>query len=59
MRGLYAITDASVFDPDVLSRQVAEVIDGGAVMVQFRHKTADSGLYYALAQAVIGTCRVS
>ena len=59
MRGLYAITDPSIFDPDVLSRQVAEVIDGGAVMVQFRHKTADSGLYYALAQAVIGTCRVS
>ena len=59
MRGLYAITDASVFDPDVLSRQVGEVIDGGAVMIQFRHKTTDHGLYQSLAEAVIETCRVS
>lgn len=59
MRGLYAITDASVFDPDVLSRQVGEVIDGGAVMIQFRHKTTDHGLYQSLAGAVIETCRAS
>ncbi len=59
MRGLYAITDASVFDPDVLSRQVGEVIDGGAVMIQFRHKTTDHGLYQSLAEAVVETCRVS
>ena len=59
MRGLYAITDASVFDPAVLSRQVDEVIDGGAVMIQFRHKTTDHGLYQSLAKAVIETCRTS
>ena len=41
MRGLYAITDASVFDPDVLSRQVGEVLDGGAVHVSLEFAYID------------------
>ena len=53
MRGLYVITDASIADPDLLYRQVSEAIDGGASLVQFRHKTDDQGLYLALAEAVV------
>ena len=53
MRGLYVITDASIADPDLLYRQVSEAIDGGASLVQFRHKTDDQGLYLALAGAVV------
>tara|TARA_B100001939_G_scaffold49880_1_gene39179 strand:+ start:1357 stop:1965 length:609 start_codon:yes stop_codon:yes gene_type:complete len=57
MRGLYVITDTSVSDPDLLYRQVSEAIDGGASIVQFRHKTEDKGLYHALAEAVLASCR--
>ena len=57
MRGLYVITDTSVTDPDLLYRQVGEAIDGGASIVQFRHKTEDKGLYHALAEAVLVSCR--
>ena len=57
MRGLYVITDTSVTDPDLLYRQVGEAIDGGASIVQFRHKTEDKGLYHALAEAVLASCR--
>ena len=56
MRGLYVITDASVTDPDLLYRQVSEAIDGGARLVQFRHKTDDQGLYLMLAEAAIESC---
>ena len=56
MYGLYVITDASVIDPDVLYRQVRECIDGGASYIQFRHKHSDSGLKYALADAVHEAC---
>jgi thiamine-phosphate pyrophosphorylase len=53
MRGLYVITDASIADADLLYRQVSEAIDGGASLVQFRHKIDDQGLYLALAEAVV------
>jgi thiamine-phosphate pyrophosphorylase len=56
MRGLYVITDASIADPDLLYRQVSEAIDGGASLVQFRHKTDDQGLYLALAEGVVESC---
>jgi thiamine-phosphate pyrophosphorylase len=56
MRGLYVITDASIADPDLLYRQVSEALDGGASLVQFRHKTVDEGLYLALAEAVVESC---
>ena len=56
MRGLYVITDASIADPDLLYRQVSEAIDGGASLVQFRHKTDDQGLYLALAKGVVESC---
>jgi thiamine-phosphate pyrophosphorylase len=57
MRGLYVITDASIADPDLLYRQVSEAIDGGASLVQFRHKTDDQGLYLALGEGVVESCR--
>jgi thiamine-phosphate pyrophosphorylase len=56
MRGLYVITDASIADPDLLYRQVREAIYGGASLVQFRHKTDDQGLYFALAEGVVESC---
>jgi thiamine-phosphate pyrophosphorylase len=56
MRGLYVITDASIANPDLLYRQVSEAIDGGASLVQFRHKTDDQGLYLALAEGVVESC---
>ena len=57
MRGLYVITDASIANPDLLYRQVSEAIDGGASLVQFRHKTDDQSLYLALAEAVVESCQ--
>ena len=51
MRGLYVVTDASITDPELLYRQVDEAVAGGSRLVQFRHKTTDSGLYLALAEA--------
>ncbi len=57
MRGLYVVTDASITDPELLYRQVDEAVAGGSRLVQFRHKTTDSGLYLALAEAVLEACR--
>lgn len=57
MRGLYVVTDASITDPELLYRQVDEAVAGGSRLVQFRHKTIDSGLYLALAEAVLEACR--
>jgi thiamine-phosphate pyrophosphorylase len=57
MRGLYVVTDASLTDPELLHRQVIEAVAGGACLVQFRHKTIDSGRYLALAEAVLEACR--
>ena len=57
MRGLYVVTDASITDPELLYRQVDEAVAGGSRLVQFRHKATDSGLYLALAEAVLEACR--
>ena len=57
MQGLYVVTDASITDPELLYRQVDEAVAGGSQLVQFRHKTIDSGLYLALAEAVLEACR--
>lgn len=57
MRGLYVITDASITDPELLHQQVGEAVAGGTCLVQFRHKSIDSGLYLALAEAVLEACR--
>lgn len=39
--GLYAITDAQLTPEARLSEMVAKAIEGGAVMIQYRNKTAD------------------
>ena len=57
MRGLYVVTDAFITDPELLYRQVDEAVAGGSRLVQFRHKTIDSSLYLALAEAVLEACR--
>ena len=57
MRGLYVVTDASITDPELLYQQVDEAVAAGSRLVQFRHKTTDSGLYLALAEAVLEACR--
>ncbi|MCH1449712.1 MAG: thiamine phosphate synthase [Litoricolaceae bacterium] len=57
MQGLYVVTDASITDPELLYRQVDDAVGGGSQLVQFRHKTIDSGLYLTLAEAVLEACR--
>lgn len=48
-RGLYAITDDNREEPEVLSQRVAQAIEGGAVLVQYRDKSRsyDSRLHMA------------
>jgi len=41
LHGLYAITDAQLTPEDRLAERVAKAIEGGAVMIQYRNKTAD------------------
>jgi len=41
LSGLYAITDAALQDPDQLPERVAQAIDGGARLVQYRDKSGD------------------
>ncbi len=40
--GLYAITDAQLTPEAQLAERVAKAIEGGAVMIQYRNKTADA-----------------
>lgn len=57
MRGLYVITPTTMTDPDVLFRQVSQALDGGASLVQFRHKSGDADLHARLAEAVLKACQ--
>jgi thiamine-phosphate pyrophosphorylase len=41
-RGLYAITDSKLLSPEQLVEAVALAIQGGAQMIQYRHKGADA-----------------
>ena len=42
-RGLYAITDGGGLSDTPLVQQVAQAIQGGAVMIQYRDKSTDTG----------------
>ena len=42
-RGLYAITSSDLIAPEQLVQAVAQAIQGGAVMIQYRDKSADPG----------------
>jgi thiamine-phosphate pyrophosphorylase len=55
-RGLYALTDPELLPEDVLGQRVAQAIQGGARIVQFRDKTAAAGTLRRRAQAVLAAC---
>lgn len=57
MRGLYVITPSTITDPELMYRQVHEAIQGGAVLVQFRHKGADAACHKRLAESVLTACQ--
>ncbi len=57
MRGLYVITPSTITDPELMYRQVHEAIQGGAVLVQFRHKGADAARHKRLAESVLTACQ--
>jgi thiamine-phosphate pyrophosphorylase len=54
--GLYAITP-DLADTDLLVALVDAAIDGGATVVQYRHKDADPALRATQAALLAGTCR--
>lgn len=54
-RGLYAITPDEHDTPRLLER-VAQVLDGGAAVVQYRNKTATDGLRREQADALLTLC---
>ena len=56
LRGLYAITPAHA-DTDRLVRLVAEAVDGGAALVQYRAKDLAHDAMLAQARALLPICR--
>jgi thiamine-phosphate pyrophosphorylase len=57
LRGLYAITDATLQPPGQLPERVAQVIEGGARLVQYRDKSSDHALRLRQARALAEVCR--
>lgn len=57
LRGLYAITDAGLQAPELLCERVAQAIDGGAAVIQYRDKCGDAQLRLTQARALAGLCR--
>jgi thiamine-phosphate pyrophosphorylase len=55
--GLYALTDPALLPEPVLAERVAQAIDGGARIVQFRDKSADAAARRRRAQGVLAACR--
>ncbi len=56
--GLYAIThDVALLSPESLSDQVIAAIDGGARMIQYRHKKLPATLRTQQARALLACCR--
>lgn len=56
-RGLYVITDPGLIPGPRLVPTVAEAIDGGAVMVQYRDKGQDRGRRRREASELLALCR--
>ena len=56
LRGLYIVTP-DWDDTDKLVNATAQAIEGGATLVQYRHKTADAVLRKQQATAVLQVCR--
>lgn len=57
LSGLYAITDAALQDPDQLPERVAQAIDGGARLVQYRDKSGDRAGRLRQARMLAELCR--
>ena len=57
LRGLYAITDASLQAPERLAARVAAVLEGGAALIQYRDKSADAARRLAQARELAALCR--
>jgi thiamine-phosphate pyrophosphorylase len=55
--GLYALTDPELVPEPVLAERVAQAIDGGARIVQFRDKSAGAAARRRRAQEVLAACR--
>ncbi len=56
-RGLYAITDEQLIPDERLVEAVAQAIQGGAVMVQYRSKHRDRARRLWEAQDLVSLCR--
>ena len=57
LRGLYAITDATMCAKRGLVTDVAAAIRGGAVMIQYRDKGTDTAQREQEARALLALCR--
>ena len=57
LRGLYALTDAALTPGDALLAAVAAAIRGGARLVQYRDKSADTQACRQQARALLDLCR--
>jgi thiamine-phosphate pyrophosphorylase len=55
--GLYAITDGRLIRPGQMVEQVAQAIDGGAVMIQYREKHLSRDERFREAAALAALCR--
>jgi thiamine-phosphate pyrophosphorylase len=58
LHGLYLITPDTQEAPDRLAEQVARAIEGGAKLVQYRHKGPDRQRRQAQATAILAVCRL-
>lgn len=56
-RGLYAITDAHLTQPDTILAQVEQALDGGICMLQYRDKSSDLQQKRGLAEQLLQLCR--
>lgn len=57
LRGLYAITDASLQAPQQLTERVSLAIAGGAALIQYRDKASAAAVRVRQARALAGLCR--
>ena len=57
LHGLYAVTDPALQAPGQLAASVAQAIDGGTALVQYRDKTGNAGTRLLQAGALADICR--
>jgi thiamine-phosphate pyrophosphorylase len=57
LRGLYAVTPDATDDPSRLAKQVAQAIEGGAKLIQFRDKRSTAPRRLRQAEALLAICR--